>query len=557
MSTEISSTRKQAARFPDPGKTAAWRRAAFRAGTALLLAICVFISFKSVMNSLGLDEDTAHSLMLWYGIKDWGLQGVQNFNFTADNWLLSVVPLHFLLFFLFGPRPELVVLSGWLGYALSAMLSALLAWELQAKRAALGIAVVLLCLGSYALGWGFAAYAFSHNISNTYGLFAVLLTVKWFRQPKIIYPFLILGCLTIAAVSDPWTLIAYALPLLVSAVLGAVWPIFGIRRNLLIKLAATVSASIVLSQTKLFGLFRFIPSQPAQRASLALMRHNLLYLIRDLGGLLNLVPGQTANAPVPAIFSLLVITAAICVIFSKAFRICWQHPSCRFFITFAILSIALTAAAFVALDIVAAAFSGRFLMNVLYFIVIGFAITADLGWQKYGPKRRGLVVFVSALFLIASLDGTYPFWSSNRFVVRNYFGVTQLVTFLKQNDLTYGYGPFHGSHSNAVTATSQNTVKLRPALFDPLTGMIMPAPRAETYDQWMTPKDFPAGSTRFFVLVTSDGEQCPDLQRCETGLVRQFGTPEQILQYSPTIWIYVWPRKSQQKLFSTAANAPF
>ena len=64
--------------------------------------------------------------MLYDGIVRHGPGFVKDWIFTADNWLFSLYPITFALFGIFGAKPALVILMGWLIFVASALVAALL-----------------------------------------------------------------------------------------------------------------------------------------------------------------------------------------------------------------------------------------------------------------------------------------------------------------------------------------------------------------------------------------------------------------------------------------------
>ena len=69
-----------------------------------------FVNFKMMV----FNADTAHSAMLWYGVQHDGLSFLSTWYYSPDNWILSVLPLHFLAYGLFGVHPWVPMVIGWL-----------------------------------------------------------------------------------------------------------------------------------------------------------------------------------------------------------------------------------------------------------------------------------------------------------------------------------------------------------------------------------------------------------------------------------------------------------
>jgi hypothetical protein len=140
--------------------------------------------------------------------------------------------------------------------------------------------------------------------------------------------------------------------------------------------------------------------------------------------------------------------------------------------------------------------------------------------------------------MACGLVTTAPVWRAPGLALQTN-GVDQIIGFLQANGLSYGYGPYHGANTNAVTALSNGQITIRPVLFDKVTGQIRPIVRAQSAASWLTAQDLPAGQRKFFVYVDSDGEECASPALCVAGLSAQFGPPAQRLQNGQAI-ILVW-----------------
>jgi hypothetical protein len=506
----------------------------------LIAIFSLYLSLKIVIGALGLDADSLFSITLWQGVHAGGWRWVERFHFTPDNWLLSIVPFNFLSFALFGPRPDMVVFSGWLSFCLAACVSGCLALELKARRAALLLPIVLLLVGRFAQQSGFVAYATSHNITNLYGLTALLCLLKWAKDQKIIYLGLILLLLVVGSISDPWMVAAYYLPSLGLCGMLLLWPPAAIPRRESLKLLLALCVVFLLLGTHVFGVFNFLPRLPLRFADWPVIPHNALFLVKDFGGLLNIVPWESANHVWSALLSLASFLAVIYVGFSGGQKSkLFDDWVFRLFLAFTVLSMAATIAAFVFISILAADYSARFILNVLYLSAISAGVAVDLSWRHLAiPQKLFLSCFIS-LFVASGLASTFPIWGQPGLTVRDQ-GIGSLITFLKANDLSYGYGPYHGANANAITAMTGGQITIRPIIFDKTTGMITSQMRWQTSPDWYGKEDYSPAQRSFFVIVINDGEECADPGLCLRGLEAQFGPPSRTLVYSPSATILVW-----------------
>jgi len=69
--------------------------------------------------------------------------------------------------------------------------------------------------------------------------------------------------------------------------------------------------------------------------------------------------------------------------------------------------------------------------------------------------------------------------------------------------------------------------------------MMIVRTRAESSRRWYSEEDFPPNQKQFFVFVTSDFEECADVNVCISGLAKQFGNPVRTLRYEDAT-IMVW-----------------
>ena len=204
----------------------------------------------------------------------------------------------------------------------------------------------------------------------------MLCLLRWPKDQKIIYVGLILLLLAVGSISDPWMVAAYYLPTLGLCGILLLWPPAAIPRRESLKLLLALCVVFLLLGTRVFGVFNFLPRPPSRFADWPVIAHNALFLVKDFGGLLNIVPWETANYVSSALFSLASFLAVLYVGFSGGHKSKlfdgWEFP---LFLAFAVLSTAATIAAFVFINILAGDYSARFLLNVLYLSAISAAVS--------------------------------------------------------------------------------------------------------------------------------------------------------------------------------------
>jgi hypothetical protein len=499
----------------------------------------LIISLKTTFGLLGIDSDSAGALTIWYGIKTGGWGWMRDFSFTSDNWVLSVFPFNFLCFYLFGPKPALIIFSGWLFQVASAILAGIMSYQLKARFAAMLVPVLLVCIGTYAQSAGFVAYAASHDITNLYGLGSLVLLLKWINLPKAKYLIAILLLESIGAISDPWLLAAYDLPMIIIAIRYLYSPTRNISRHQAVMLLSAQVVVIFLAKTHLFGILGFLPNPDFSLGSRSVIINNFVFLIRDLGGLLNVVPGNSNNHFFPSLISLSFLltglTINLFVFFLKGFR----DEGVLTFLVFAMVSSSTILLSFLIIDIANDTGSARFLVNVVYLLVVSLAVLTEVNWRYSLLPVRLINVAAAVLFLLSGLISTYPIWAKTGFAMRDE-GVLDILGVLQKNGLTYGYGPYHGAEANAVSVVSQGKVIIRPVLFNQQNGMMKTITRAQSSGRWFRPEDYPASQKSFFVVITTDPEACPDLNLCISGVKAQFGPPIKILNLANGTTVLIW-----------------
>lgn len=507
----------------------------------LLLSVVGLIgSLKVVLGLFGIEPDTCHSLILWHGIKEYGISWLRDWMFTQDNWLLSLVPLHFIGFTLFGPKASVVIVFGWIIYISSAFVAAAIVWKLGAKRASVFVFLSLINLNLFAHACGFVSYSTSHNITNLFGLTSLLILIYWCDKPRnylLVSLFIILVC---GAVSDPWMLASYNLPLFLLSLFLFFQPSKNISRNRILILIGLTGLAIISTKTKLFGVLYFLPNTHLPLGDWNTMETNAVFLVQGLGGVLNIVPFSPENSFIAGFLSLCVLFIMFMYGIYNAlkFRVSVGQSVSLFFLA-AILSIGGIILAFIIINVGAKDYSTpRYLINSIYLIIIAMGVLSEYIWKSAHVAYHYTIAIILMLFFTLNLSSNWPYISNTSFKYRD-TGLTDTITFLTENGLTYGYGPYWGSNANAVTAASNSKIRIRPVLFDKNSGVMIAGNRPQTSKRWYTEEDVPVGTSEFFVMVMNDIEVCPDINVCVSGLEEQFGKPIKRITRGDSI-ILVW-----------------
>ena len=364
--------------------------------------------------------------------------------------------------------------------------------------------------------------------------------IKWFKNHRSIFLFFILFFLTSGALSDPWLIAAYNLPIVIISIIFCLFPVKRIDRVHYFKLLFVSTCSIITVQTQFFGMLSFLPKMYFSIGSWSSVNSNFVFLIKDLGGLLNLLPFHATNDFIPGLMSIIVIGVLIAKSININFIKSSTFPAFNVFAfsLFVIISTGGIILAFVLTNVPAADYSARFLLNVLYLLVIILGVSMDLCWDRFSTPLKSVFALVVILFLVSGVISNLHLWKNISAPLRDN-GVNSLTDFLRKNNLTYGYGPYWGSNANAVTAVSKSGIRIRPVVFNKANGMMIAGNRAESSRRWYTTEDLPSGQKEYFVFVKSDGEECADINLCIKGLSKQFGDPARVLKYGSAS-ILIW-----------------
>lgn len=514
-------------------------------GLLLLLSAAGIVASLKIAYLRMLDPDMVHSVLVWQGVQANGLSWLNEWRFTQDNWLFSLIPFQALMVQLGGDALSTLVFSGWLIFFLAAVFSALIARELAGNLAAAITFTLLVWINAYGHIEGFASYAVSHNITNLFGLITLWQLIRWVARPSWTNGILICLLQLMAGLSDPWLLPTFTLPMMLSLVISGLLckerESFKVRAWLPLLLG--LSAVFVLVNTGVFGAFAFMPSMHFSPGPLTTQIENLQTLIGNLGGLFGLLPPlPTAGTNWPetliqyAGFSTLVIFGLF-LCGAKEMASSSQSNRQHVFIGAALFSVLGICSAYVISNVLANVTSSRFVINVLYMVTITIVVSMVQRWPTMRLHSRLLIVGIGAFYLGTSIVSHQRF-SAIGWYPQSDRAVNELIQTLDEHGLNYGYGQYHGSKSNAVSVITNGRIIIRPVTYDQVTGQIG-FTHPQTAVRWFTSEDAPKDQKRFFVYLTRATQECPDFDQCRGALFRDFGQPAEAIPFEKGM-IYVW-----------------
>ncbi len=521
----------------------------------LLLLLGLYNSFKASFALTFVNSDVADTAILWDGVHQYGWIFVKSWMYTIDNWLLSLLPLHFLLFEIFGANTKVILWSGYLIFLANVILCGLIAYSINARIASILVPVVLLFSNYFTYLYGMIAFPISHNITNLYGLICFLFVIKWMKNPRFFHLVIIFFCIVVAGLSDPWLLPCYAIPILLSQFILLIrsQPTHKINHNAW--LIVTLMLALLIIATKFFGIFSYVKSTELSTFSFTYLFANFDLFLKALGGLLNLIPDflQISHSHLflvkkLSIIIIFILSSAIAIDIITLVR---ENPvRLNFFLTI-IFSFLLLMVSFCLLNTEGVKLwtidLSRYLINLLFLLILGIAVSIEFYWHTFHKALKIALTTVSLLYVFTSISSTYPLWKQPTNIKENEF--TSLTNFLSTNHLTYGYADYW--KANIVTLLSKNKIRVRSIKFSKKNGTVTSSLHFQTSKLWYLPNDLPTDTNETFIIVEKGYSLCNDIQSCTAKLTQQFGPPAKILTYKDN-FIMIW----NHPLLDTIRNAP-
>jgi hypothetical protein len=263
-------------------------------GLPLASAVLIFGAWVSLRYTFGAwtpDADVAGLVVLHEGVSRYGLSFLASWNYTQDNWLLSLIPITSLIFTLFGSSPKLVIGIGWAIFIACVSVTSLLVYRLTDRRTTFAVAAVLLFPNFLTIGTaGSLSYPLTHNISMAWALVTLVLASRAIERTSLLCGAMAGVCVFIDAVSDPWAGPAIAIPvILVSATFAALnWRVSkGWCAGFLCVAAAF---GFLAARTRLFGVLDFLPQSVFVFTDMLGLADNVRRLFGIFAVMFNIVP---------------------------------------------------------------------------------------------------------------------------------------------------------------------------------------------------------------------------------------------------------------------------
>ena len=455
------------------------------------------------------DADMVNSAIAWTEINKHGLSVMLGWKPTIDNWYLAIYPVHFLIFFVFGGPSVFILKAIAVSQSiLCGLISSLIARKITGNPESFLLIVFFAGMSFFAYNLGYVDHIFSHNSVNLYGLLCILIYL--YRRDSIYATVVICLLSLLAAVSDPWYVVAYLLPFMIHSVYmkatGGHTGRNGWAQMALLAFTMGVFFSNIIQRWLL------VPVAGFKLASFDVILSNINWYFHDHGRMINLFFVENDYLYIAS--SLIFVASALLIALRKANR---------YINVLLALSVLGVSSSFVLGEPVKMEYSARFLANLLYLIPLILIINSS-------GRERQIVSAALALSLSSSA------WSHALHVENPRDKITlEMISFMEANNLNYGYGAYWAARANELTWRSGGEVTIRPYVTNRTTGQIeWRGKHSQAFDTWYAPYKGKA-----FIAITTDRETCPIVSVCLEGIKKQYGEPDETLKFKQfTFYVY-------------------
>jgi hypothetical protein len=348
--------------------------------------------------------------------------------------------------------------------------------------------------------------------------------------------FLVFTILTITAISDPWTIAIYTLPITATLIYFSVIPGSKTAKKGMLLLLAMLS--FVLSKTNAFGLVSFLPPNELDIKT----RFKIIFVHRNLESLQNnfkvfqnsfkevfisnefIQMGQFQN-----VFFLTLICSATYVVIKYAIDGFTQKVQFSHAPVYASVSIAATFFAFL-VGPTAGLKGSQWLVALPYAVFILITLRRK-SLSRHEVKSRWLLIGTMWVFVYSSIN----IFNSSFDLSTIDEKTSSVVQFANREKQIYGFGSYWGTNANVIALETEGKVKIRPIRFDHESKRLIFQGRPATLDSWYSIDDLPRGESEIFFLISRDEEECQSLLVCKTIIAAQFGEPLRVAHLSDMV----------------------
>ncbi len=521
---------------------------------ALSSVFSLWVSIHVTFSVWGTNSDSADLALLYHGVIDHGLRFVTSWRYTQDNWLLSLAPLMFPVYAVFGINNFTLVAPGWVLLVSNAFIGGFISYRITNGKllSFYFFLISSLLLGSMSLGGvGFMSFLLSHNSSMFYVLLSVLLVSRMIQHKKYTYLYSIAVTVVcfVASISDPWFEATFCVPAIASLMIVLLFETMISKKSIAFAMISII-IGFVLAYTKLFGLLAFLPrANFVFFSSIAQLDKNFHFYYNSILTFINANYIFSYSYIAGAIYVLLFVILLLYCVASTAISVVSEAGYKKFIIYFSFLSVVTISLAYLLSNFPGGAYSGRYLVNVYYLLLI-IIIYSILS------KRRHFIVYAFSLALFtaytsSSLLEDYQIWTKIN-LANTTKQQSELANFLYAHGLKYGYGGYWATDANAVSILSKYKVFIRPVSYEPVINKKNNIPsfplayiignHGQSSPFWYNRSSLPSHKNEFLVISTGGGE--PELfdnsiKMSKKLAIEQFGKPIKTYKYKDKV-ILVW-----------------
>ncbi|MCS3422865.1 hypothetical protein M2403_001465 [Rahnella sp. BIGb0603] len=483
----------------------------------ILSIICAYFLTKRYFP---IEPDAANSPLVWREMLENGFSVIKYWKPTPDNWYFTVYPINFFFFFVLSDDGKIpLIISTSLFVSLSAIIITWILNSTNKSKASFLAMSALIFLPAYVYTFGFIAHPFSHNSTNFFGIFTFALCFYNIKKSSTRITILYSLIALLSAVSDPWFLATYFLPILLVQIYFS-WKEKSNWKNTVI-----FGITFILAMTHVIPRILGLPVQHFKLAPFDLWAENAAWMVKIIGRSMNIffIDAQIAYVSSFIVWSLIVI---------YSIYDCLQRGKESTFIAiFSALTIAGIISSFIISYTTPADISARFFINAICFSFV-------IGALCFSYKRNILIVLAFTLFVFSSL---YSYTVIKSPLYDQEKQTLSYIDFLKEHKLFFGYSDYWLS-SNTVNWLSNNEIHISPVLFDKKTYRIQfDEVRSQTFSTWLTPTYFEKAPQRQFISIPAIQNSQPDseMNRRLDAIKQQVGIPDEVLTYEDkTLFIY-------------------
>lgn len=494
-----------------------------------VLSVAVLVSsLGTAFQTLPLNPDMAEMALIYQGIVHHGWRFPFTWRFTQDNQILSLMPFTLIFYAVAGVSGTSIIIQGWLIFVLDAFLTGMLVKIVTKSWSWAGLAWLIALLASpMAIGWPtILAYPVTHNSVWAFGLLGMMALVRHFTDRKKWTLPLILACVFIGTVSDPWFDAAFTAPLLLLAWRSPAW--FHADKTTRRALIKTVIITYIAGRITYFGLelLHMVPGRGIGFASPSAMLHHLVLLAKSTGILLQLYPLPHEDLAWVLWGIYLISLCGVVILLFQAIR--QVSLAIKVVLTVSGLSISIIAAAFVLTNFAHGIGASRFLVNIFYLAIVALVTFGAVRWFSGNYLTKLLLLITLTGYIIFGLSAIDH---ANWRYTSNWAGTRSLSKWLITKNLYNGYGQYFDANAPLLSLTSIKKVTVRPLSCN--MGYLIPRLSSGDDQFWFGDAALPSSQKPQFVVFDQADHKWA---RCT---IKSFGYPAMKFKRGTLdIWVY-------------------